>query len=260
MEKTTSSWIDRLYHTREVIGTDPITLAYVEALGQTDALDRVPRFVPGGRQHLTVLSFGAGQDSTAILYRLIFEPQFAAEHIPGELAVCIVDTGNEHPATLAHVDFCEALCAAAGVPFRFLQVADGYHSEKWQTLTQFYESKQTIGSKAFPKTCTSNLKLDPFYRWLNEFVAERLSISDHRLKRGLYGHTQVCGPVSVWIGIAADEDRQSDPAREPVWMIPSHKKSSYVGRSSSAEIQVAVILRGLYPHIYLCVMNSEPRN
>ena len=64
---------------------------------------------------------------------------------------------------------------------------------------------------------------------------------------------------SMWLFIEIGQAMQK---AVPNWIgtIPSHKKSSYVGRSSSAEIQVAVILRGLYPHIYLCVMNSEPRN
>lgn len=52
---------------------------------------------------LTILSFGGGQDSTTILYKLVFDADFKARYAPGDLLVLMADTGNEHPETYSHV-------------------------------------------------------------------------------------------------------------------------------------------------------------
>lgn len=208
-----------MIHSKEIIGTDPLTIAYRKHLEahEADCLARVPRFRPGCSDRLTILSFGGGQDSTAILYRMLFDQELASRYIPGRFIVCMADTGNEHPATWLHISFCRELCQAAGVAFFLLRHEDGFHSEKWQTLTHFYERNDTIGSKAYPKTCTMRLKLDPFYNWLNQLAADELSVAAAR-KNGLYEYASRLGKVAVWIGIGADEDRLSDPKREPLWM------------------------------------------
>lgn len=36
---------------------------------------------------LTVLSYGGGQDSTAILYKIIHDPAFKSHYVPGKLLV-----------------------------------------------------------------------------------------------------------------------------------------------------------------------------
>ncbi len=98
-----------MIHTDEIHGTDPLAVAYRKHLEahEADILSNVPRFRPGSADHLTMLSFGGGQDSTAILYRLLYEPELTSRCVPGRLVVCMSDTGNEHPATLLHIAFCE---------------------------------------------------------------------------------------------------------------------------------------------------------
>ncbi len=48
---------------------------------------------------LTVLAFGGGQDSTAILYRIALDKAFRSRYVKGDLLVLMSDTGNEHPHT-----------------------------------------------------------------------------------------------------------------------------------------------------------------
>jgi hypothetical protein len=45
---------------------------------------------------ITILSFGAGQDSTAILYRIVLDPEFRKAYVKGKLVVIMSDTGDEH--------------------------------------------------------------------------------------------------------------------------------------------------------------------
>lgn len=51
---------------------------------------------------LTILSFGAGQDSTALLYKIILDKDFRNEYAPNDLVVIMADTKNEHDKTIAH--------------------------------------------------------------------------------------------------------------------------------------------------------------
>ena len=49
--------------------------------------------------NLTVLSMGLGQDSTTILFKIVFDAEFRARYAPEKLLVLFSDTGNEHPFT-----------------------------------------------------------------------------------------------------------------------------------------------------------------
>ncbi len=171
---------------------------------------------------LTILSFGGGQDSTAILYKLLYDDAFRAEQAPGKLAVVMSDTGDEHPQTYNHVQFCAGLCEKANVPFFFLTNDKGFHLEKWMTLRGFYRRTSTCGSKAFPKTCTDKLKIRPIYMWLGSYVAEQYDLSTsgrYRSKTPLYEFTALFGKIRVLIGIAAGEEtRVADPNSGPKWM------------------------------------------
>lgn len=60
--------------------------------------------IPEGEQTLTLLSFGAGQDSTAILLKLIHDADFRTKYAPQDLIVVFSDTGDEHDETYAHLD------------------------------------------------------------------------------------------------------------------------------------------------------------
>lgn len=160
---------------------------------------------------VTVLSFGGGQDSTAILYKLALDPVFRRQYAPGELLVVCSDTGDEHPETYAHLADVKAFCLEHGIAFEHLTRERGYHSGAWQGLREFYRAKNAIGSQAYPKTCTDNLKVQPIYRFIEEWLGRRYGFQTGK-KRALYAYAKRFGKLRVLVGIAADEEKRIEGA------------------------------------------------
>lgn len=200
-------------------------MALSPALVDHDDPEAAPPPVPldllSEREHaprLTVLSFGGGQDSTAILQMLLADPALRRRFAPGDLVVAMADTGDELPETLVHVAAMRQRCAAAGIPFVWITPELGFHSESWQSLTGFYRRHSAIGSKAFPKTCTDRLKIQPFYRWLEHHLVTHYGVAGGH-KRGLRAFTALHGRVRVLIGIGAEEAARRIPKQDgPAWM------------------------------------------
>ena len=160
---------------------------------------------------LTILSDGAGQDSWTILLKLIYDAEFRQKYAPGDLIVVHADTGNEHPDTYTHVERIAALCAEKGIEYVNLTADKGFHKGNWVSLQNFYAAKNAIGSKAYPKTCTDNLKVQPIYRWLTKLIQERYFPGQTELlerKQSLYKFAEAHGKITVLIGIAADEQKR----------------------------------------------------
>lgn len=173
-------------------------------------------------RRLTVLSDGAGQDSWTILLKLAFDTAFRQTYAPGDLVVVHSDTGNEHADTYEHVKYIEQFCAAQGIEYINLTADKGYHRGNWISLQNFYAAKNAIGSKAYPKTCTDNLKIQPIYRWLTKWVQEKYFAGQTELlqrKQALYKFAEQHGKITVLIGIAADE------AKKRVKQLPEGKKN-----------------------------------
>lgn len=168
---------------------------------------------------LTVLSFGGGQDSTALLYKYVYDADFRARYAPGRFLVVMSDTNDEHPETKAHVKEVVNFCAQHGVEFVWLTADKGYHSGKWQGLREFYRRTNTCGSKAFPKTCTDNLKLVPIYKFLESWVARTFSLTKCGRKSGFYEFVRAHGKINVLLGIAkGEEGRVADDSKGKKWM------------------------------------------
>ena len=164
------------------------------------------------KSSLTVLSFGAGQDSTVLLDKYLTDTGFRAKYAPDDFLVVMSDTGDEFDATYAHVKATQERCIEAGVEFVFITYDMGFHSESWKTLRHFYRSKGTIGSKAFPKTCTDRLKLQPIYRFLEHWLSERYGVQCNN-KKGIREFAARYGKIQMMIGISkGEENRVSDPA------------------------------------------------
>lgn len=170
-------------------------------------------FVSGPK--LTVLSFGAGQDSSALLEMYLDDKVFRDRYAPNDFLVLMSDTGDEFDATYKHVRSVQTRCAEAGVEFVFLTSDMGYHSPNWKSLRHFYRTHDAIGSKAYPKTCTDQLKLQPIYRFLEHWVSKRYGVS-HGRKRGLREFAALHGRIHMILGIAKGEERRvSDPEKNP---------------------------------------------
>jgi 3'-phosphoadenosine 5'-phosphosulfate sulfotransferase (PAPS reductase)/FAD synthetase len=171
-------------------------------------------FAPSGNK-LTVLSFGGGQDSSALLEMYLDDPDFREKYAPEDFLCIMSNTGDEFDPTLEHVAEMQKKCDQAGVEFVFLTSDMGYHSESWKSLRHFYRLKDAIGSKAYPKTCTDRLKIQPIYRYLEEWLGKRYGVKTGQ-KIGFREFAMRFGKIRMMIGIAAGEEgRVSDPSKSP---------------------------------------------
>jgi hypothetical protein len=173
---------------------------------------------------LTALSLGGGQDSTELLYRLIFDPEFRARYAPRRLLVVFADTMDEHTDTYHHLNYLGRLCAASGIELVRLSPEKGFHGTgSWaKGLTEFYRASRTIGSKCFKKSCTDNLKIKPIYRYLADRLARDYGFARHGQwfgKQPLIEFAKKFGRIRVLIGFAAGEEKRvADASKLPVWM------------------------------------------
>lgn len=164
-------------------------------------------------EEITLLSFGGGQDSTAILLKIIHDPSFKSSYVKGRVVVIMADTKNEHPETYEHVDLIMKLCMMHNIEFHLLD-PKGYTSDTWALgLVGFYELKKAVGSKAFPKTCTDKLKITPIYN----FLERRLNPKSTR-KKAFHEYAAVYGKLSVLIGIAKGEEKRAAGTPPQAWM------------------------------------------
>lgn len=167
----------------------------------------------GNHPKLTCLSFGAGHDSTALLYKYIYDDSFREQYAPNDFLVIMSDTGNEFDETYEHVEYVKKKCTEHSIEFVFLTNDMGYHTGDWQSLQHFYKAKSAIGSKAYPKICSQRLKIDPIYRYLEDHVGKRYGVKTGR-KRGLKQFARESGKIRMMIGIAKSEERRMTNASE----------------------------------------------
>lgn len=167
------------------------------------------------RPQLTVLSYGGGQDSSALLEKYHEDPVFREKYAPNDFLVVMSDTGDEYDETNAHVKRVQKQCQERGIEFVLITSDMGFHSESWQSLRHFYRTKEAIGSKAYPKTCTDRLKIEPIYRFLERWISEKYGVRCNR-KKGLYDFAERYGRINMLIGIAKGEERRaSDSTMNP---------------------------------------------
>lgn len=166
---------------------------------------------------LTVLSFGAGQDSTALLYLYAYDAEFRAKYAPGKFLVIMANTGNEHDSTYVHVEQIKNFCKLQDIEFMLIEPEMGYHGNNWSTLTEQYQAKNTIGSKAYPKTCTDRLKIRPIYGFLEDWIADTYDL-DRGRKKAFKLFAPKYGKINMLIGIAkGEESRQQTQSSGEVW-------------------------------------------
>lgn len=170
-------------------------------------------------KNITILSFGAGQDSTAILYRIILDKDFWDQYVKGKLIVLMADTGNEHPATYTHVQFIRTFCKSHDIEFYLITSTQGYHPKNWDSLQANFQAHNTVMSVAFQKTCTDNLKIKPLYNFLDHYIARHYySYNEPNRPKGKRYIKHFCkqyGKIHVLLGIAAgEESRIAKPSHE----------------------------------------------
>ncbi|MNJ95322.1 hypothetical protein D3C87_130320 [compost metagenome] len=161
-------------------------------------------------ENLTVLSFGGGQDSTTILYKIVLDKNFREKYVKGKLLVLMSDTGNEHPHTYSHISFISEFCKLQGIEFYLIDYTMGYHPRNWSTLQDNFRIYETVMSVAFPKVCTDNLKIKPLYNFLDHYIAQQYFGYNSKFppkgKKYIKLFQQEYGTINVLIGIAAGEE------------------------------------------------------
>ena len=162
---------------------------------------------------LSVLSFGAGQDSTALLYKYVYDEDFRVQYAPNDFIVICADTGNEFPDTYTHIEEVKAFCLKHDIAFFHITADMGYHTGDWQSLQHFYEVKQAVGSKAYPKICSQRLKIDPIYRFLEDYLASRYGVRKGN-KKGIRQFALESGKIQMMIGIAKGEEKRTTVASD----------------------------------------------
>lgn len=163
---------------------------------------------------LSILSYGGGQDSTAILIKLIHDLDFRKKYAPEDLLVIFSDTGDEHPHTYKYIEeVIKPLCDRHSIEFIWLTPDMGFHSEAWPSLMgQFYRNDNIMGC-GFGQTCTDNLKIKPIYRAVCRYVNERYlyGMSREHGKVAFYDYYHRYGhKINVLLGIAREEERRLD--------------------------------------------------
>lgn len=171
------------------------------------------------RPELTVLSFGAGQDSTYLLLLYIYCKWFRDLYAPGDFLVIMSDTGCEHPRTYLHVLDVQRLCEKHGVEFVMITPDMGFHPATWQTLEHQYKRNDTIGMKSTrTKACTHNLKIVPIYSFLADWLAKKHDYptsgkgAKYRQKTSIVRFAENYGKVRMIIGIAKGEESRINRA------------------------------------------------
>lgn len=213
---------------------------------------------------LTIQTFGGGQDSTTILEKLIFDKDFRGKYAPDHLVVVMSDTGNEHDYekdlrfnTYRHTAEMMKLAKSKGIPMflltadlnkaagkmglsvleaTYLGVVTGYHTEAWSSLTEHWVRIGMIGSVVFDKSCTSNLKIEPIYRFLEEYIGNTFGITAAKKgptgrwskKTAIQEFEKRNGKIRALVGIARNEEsrvKTGDVDERQKWM--SSVKTTY---------------------------------
>ncbi|KKO91756.1 hypothetical protein AAW12_08835 [Sphingobacterium sp. Ag1] len=163
------------------------------------------------KQELTVLSFGAGQDSSFILYMIITFKWFREKYVKGRLIVVFSDTGDEFNHTYEHILYIQRLCKENNIEFYFLSKSP-YHPRTWKSLTAQFERNQNIMSMTGSRSCTDNLKIKVIYNFLDHYIAQeyygyrgsKIPKGKHYIKK--FAEDQ--GKIRVIIGIAYGEEKR----------------------------------------------------
>lgn len=158
---------------------------------------------------LTVLSFGGGQDSTAILYQLINNLEWYERYVSNDLIVIMSDTGDEHPRTLVHVEEVKQHCEDFYIPFFHIKPEMGYHSPSWQSLTEQWAKSNSIGSVALLQACSDQLKIRPIYKFLGQYLVDQYGCKKSpRLDVTYDDFCKKNGKIRMLLGFADGEEKR----------------------------------------------------
>jgi hypothetical protein len=158
---------------------------------------------------LTMFSFGGGQDSWCILYKLIYDNDFRQKYAPNDLVIAMSDTGNEFPYTYKYLREAMAIAKEKGIHFQFITSDQGYHTEGWPNLKYNLKKNDNILSATMQRQpCTVNLKINVVDKYMHHYMMQKY-FSDISVKNKngwkLYKEKFKTN-ARVLIGFAKDEE------------------------------------------------------
>lgn len=167
---------------------------------------------------ITLFSYGGGQDSFAILLKLGLDDAFRKKHSKGKIVVVMSDTGAEHPYTYKHIQTVRLLVSKIpDMEFHFLEAGSRFHPTNWPSLWRGYAKYNSIGSVAFPQTCTDNLKVRPIDNFLKEYIYTMYQ-TEHRDYRSVIEYGEKYGKIPLILGFAkGEESRAKNSKHDAKW-------------------------------------------
>lgn len=177
----------------------------------------------------TLLSFGGGQDSWAILLSYIHDESFRQKYAPHDFVVVMSDTGNEHPYTYKAVEEAAELCKKHNIPFYFLPQGDKYHTPAWENLKANMERNQIVMAAWGVKSCTASLKIAPVDKFMYEYMSNLYGYNyewgDRIGKNWETYEKQFRTKARVLIGFAKDEEERVIGTLKTWGKLPKWKQS-----------------------------------
>jgi len=128
---------------------------------------------------INIVSFGAGQNSTAMIIKMFNEREQIDEIIYSEV-------GNEMPETYVFLKEFKKWCKTKGLLFTEVK-------SKLGTIRDYYESKKIIPYRMF-RHCTHKFKIVP----INKHIRDKYGLKT---------------PINMIMGIASDEKHRMDKIR-----------------------------------------------
>jgi hypothetical protein len=163
------------------------------------------------KSFLTILSLGCGQESMAILLRLVFDPVFKEKYAPSRLLILFADTATEAPETYDYLErVIKPFCTEHALEFVHITNDMGFHGESWKSLSTQWANgeRRTIGSVAFNATCTHNLKILPQHRYVEQWLLQFDGVDKNSRKAGYVQFAKLYGQIRWLIGFAKGEERR----------------------------------------------------
>lgn len=168
-------------------------------------------FIEEAQDHiakLTVLSLGLGQDSTALLYKYVYDKEFRQKYAPNDFIVIYCDTGNEFPETYKHNEFIKSFCKQHKIDYFVVEPSMGFHYNGWESLQNHFETYNSIMGTGLLRTCTDKLKVQPFHNFLEDYLSNRYKLPLGR-KRAHKHFSSIHGPINILLGIASGEESRT---------------------------------------------------
>lgn len=207
----------------------------VKIRAELEALTTQSQLMAGKISDLTILSYGGGQDSKAILSKLVHDPVFRARYVTGRLIVIMADTGDEHPYTYRDLREVKTICKKAGFEFHFIHKGLGFHTKTWPDLitpqvTNGIKSGHPTMVQLGTKSCTDKLKIQPIYKFLDSWINSqfdygfKIRADGATGKQALKKFYKENGKIRILIGFAYEEEKRGISSR--LLELNTYKKSA----------------------------------